>query len=271
MRPEPATPESGSPSANVAPVLVTRQGRVGIITLHRPERRNAINAALLEGLVATVRDLDDDPEVGAIVLTGSDPAFCAGLDLAALASGERFGVGSGGRRGPLGDRRTPVVGAINGPAVTGGLELALACDILLASERATFADTHARVGVMPGWGMSVLLPAAVGARRAAEMTLSGNYIDAPTAAAWGLVNRVVPHDRLLAEAVTLASDIAASDPEVVGELLSLLHTTTALPPDAGWEAEAAASRRWWKERLDPQAIARRSNEVIERGRSQQQD
>lgn len=271
MRPDPDTPDSGPPSDDTPPVLVARRGRVGIVTLHRPQRRNAINAVLLEGLVAAVGDLDEDPEVGAIVLTGSDPAFCAGLDLAALAAGERFGVGSSGQRGPLGERRTPVVGAINGPAVTGGLELALACDILLASERATFADTHARVGVMPGWGMSVLLPAAIGARRAAEMTLSGNYIDAPTAAAWGLVNRVVPHDRLLDEAIALASDIAAADPEVVGELLSLLHTTTAVAPDAGWEAEAAASRRWWRERLDPAAIARRTDAVIERGRSQQTD
>jgi len=251
------------------PVLVGREGRVGIVTLHRPDRRNAINAALLDALVDAVGQLDADPDVGAIVLTGSDPAFCAGLDLAALASGERFGVGAPGQRGPLGARRTPLVGAVNGPAVTGGLELALACDLLIASERATFADTHARVGVMPGWGMSVLLPAAVGARRAAEMTLSGNYIDATTAAAWGLVNRVVPHDRLLPEAVGLAADIAAADPEVVGELLTLLHTTTALAPDAAWEAEAAASRRWWRERLDTAGIERRRTEVIERGRRQQ--
>lgn len=253
------------------PVLVARDGRVGVVTLHRPERRNAINAALLADLVAAVADLDADADIGAIVLTGSDPAFCAGLDLAALAGGERFGVGSANGRGPLGARRTPLVGAINGPAVTGGLELALACDILIASERATFADTHARVGVMPGWGMSVLLPAAVGARRAAEMTLSGNYVDATTAAAWGLVNRVVPHDRLLAEATALAADIAGSDPEVIGELLTLLHTTTALSPDAAWEAEGAASRRWWRERLDPDAIEARRNAVIERGRRQQGD
>ncbi len=251
------------------PVLVTRDGRVGVVTLHRPDRRNAINAVLLDMLVAAVEALDADPDCGAIVLTGSDPAFCAGLDLAALAAGERFGVATDGRRGPLGPRRTPLVGAINGPAVTGGLELALACDLLIASDRATFADTHARVGVMPGWGMSVLLPAAIGVRRAAEMTLSGNYVDAPTAAAWGLVNRVVPHDRLLTVAVELAGDIAASDPEVVGELLTLLHTTASLPPDAAWDAEAAASRRWWKERLDPAAIGRRRDAVIERGRRQQ--
>lgn len=262
-------PTAGADGPTTGPVLVTRTGRVGIVTLHRPERRNAINAALLDGLVTAVAELDADPETGAIVLTGSDPAFCAGLDLAALAGGERFGVATSDQRGPLGPRRTPLVGAINGAAVTGGLELALACDILIASERATFADTHGRVGVMPGWGMSVLLPAAIGARRAAEMTLSGNYIDAPTAAAWGLVNRVVPHEHLMDVSINLASDIAAADPDVVGELLTLLHTTTAVAPDAAWAAEAAASRRWWKERLDPAAIARRSDAVIERGRRQQ--
>jgi len=263
------TPDDGHTSTDDRPVLVDRHGRVGVVTLHRPHRRNAINARLLDELRTAIADLDADPDVGAIVLTGADPAFCAGLDLAALAAGERFGVADQRQRGPFGARSTPVVGAINGPTVTGGLELALACDLLVASDRATFADTHARVGVLPGWGMSVLLPAAVGARRAAEMTLSGNYIDASTAAAWGLVNRVVPHESLLEVAVGLATDIASADPVVVGELLGLLHTTTSLAPDAAWEAEAAASRRWWRERLDPDAIAQRTDAVIDRGRRQQ--
>lgn len=251
------------------PVLVERSGVIAVVTLHRPERRNAINSTLLGELVSRVGELDADDSVRAMVLTGADPAFCAGLDLAALAAGEDFGVGTSSGRGPFGGRRTPLIGAINGAAVTGGLELALACDILVASERATFADTHARVGVMPGWGMSVLLPAAIGARRAMEMSLTGNYVDAATAASWGLVNRVVAHEDLLAEATRLAGDIAANDPAITTALLDLVHTTTTGTPEAGWDAEAAAARRWWRERLDPDAIARRSSDVIGRGRQQQ--
>ena len=92
---------------------------------------------------------------------------------------------------------TPVIGAINGVAITGGFEVALACDFLVASERARFADTHARVGIMPGWGLTVALPEAIGLRRAKEMSTTGNFVDAETALAWGLVNHVVPHDELL--------------------------------------------------------------------------
>src|SRR3984957_14663804 len=107
----------------------------------------------------------------------------------------------------------PVVGAINGPAVTGGLELALQCDFLIASERARFADTHARVGVMPGWGLTVLLPQAIGLRRAKEMSLTGNYMDAAEALAVGLVNRIVTHDELLPTALALGRDIVSNDAE----------------------------------------------------------
>jgi enoyl-CoA hydratase len=109
----------------------------------------------------------------------------------------------------------PVIGAINGVAITGGFELALACDFLVASERARFADTHARVGIMPGWGLTVLLPEAVGVRRAKELSVTGNFLDADTALAWGLVNHVVPHDELLPFARKLATDIAGVDPPAV--------------------------------------------------------
>src|SRR5208282_2153798 len=101
---------------------------------------------------------------------------------------------------------TPVIGAINGAAVTGGLELALACDFLVASERARFADTHARVGIMPGWGLTYELPEAIGVRRAREMSATGNFVGARTAMEWGLVNHLVPHSELLGFARQLAAD-----------------------------------------------------------------
>jgi enoyl-CoA hydratase len=252
-------------------VLVERRGHVGVLTLHRPERRNAITPELLTRLHDGVRSFDTDPDVRAIVLTGTDPAFCAGLDLAALAGGERFGVGGGGHRGALPPTSTPLIAAVNGPAVTGGVELVLACDIVLVSERARFADTHARVGVVPGWGMSVLLPAAVGPRRAMEMSLTGAYVDATTAVSWGLANRLVPHDELVDAAVAVGEDIAGGQGDAVAELLALYRRTASMSPDDAWALEAETSRRWWRERLDPDAIGRRAGSVIERGRNQQNE
>src|SRR5690606_31631575 len=152
----------------------------------------------------TLRELDDDPDVRVMILTGADPAFCAGLDLKELGS-SGLSADPDATPLPFGSLTKPLLGAINGAAVTGGFELALGCDLLIASERARFADTHARVGVMPGWGLTVLLPQAIGIRRARQMSFTGNYVDAATALAWGLVNEVVPHETLLDRARAIAA------------------------------------------------------------------
>lgn len=150
-------------------VLVERgDDGTAVVTLNRPDVRNAIDPELLRGLRTALRELDADDAVGAIVLTGADPAFCAGLDLRRLGSADGGlldgAVDRSVSRAPWGEPlRTPLIGAVNGAAVTGGLEIALNCDILIASERARFAGTHARVGVLPGWRLSVLLPLFVGA------------------------------------------------------------------------------------------------------------
>ena len=136
------------------------------VTLDRPDKRNALDGDLLRAIPEALKALDADDDVAVVILTGSDPAFCAGLDLGALAAGGLGFRPELGQRGPFPIMSTPIIGAINGPAVTGGFELALDCDLLIASERARFADTHARVGVMPDWGLSVLLPQAIGVRRA---------------------------------------------------------------------------------------------------------
>ena len=148
-------------------VLVEVDDRVATVTLNRPEARNAISAELHAQLDDAVTSLDVREDVGCIVLTGADPAFCAGMDLKSLAT-ELRAVQKERQRGPaqrsgmMPPHDTPVIGAINGPTVTGGLELAMCCDFLIASERARFADTHARVGVMPGWGLTVRLPELIG-------------------------------------------------------------------------------------------------------------
>src|SRR5215469_980970 len=186
-------------------VLLDVTGQVATVTLNRPDRRNAISSALLTSLRDLLAEIDSRPDVRAIVLTGADPAFCAGLDLTELAQpGSR--LGSRTNKNAVPDLATPLIGAINGAAVTGGLELALACDFLIASERATFADTHARVGVMPGGGLTVRLPELVGVNRARQMSFTGDFVGAAQALEWGLVNEVVPHSELLGFTCRLAND-----------------------------------------------------------------
>ena len=258
------------PSGTTGELHVGVQGPVGLVTLSRPARRNALTPGLHGSLVAAVERLDADPGVAAIVLTGADPAFCAGVDLGALASGERFAAPTEGQLGPLPPTTTPLIAAVNGPAMTGGLELVLACDVVVASERATFADTHARVGVVPGWGMSVLLPRAVGAQRAALMTLTGRTVDATTALAWGLVAEVVAHEELVDRAVAIGDAMAAGVPDAVRALLSLHRRSTSADAGAAWRLEAEVSRAWWRDRMDPEAIARRAPSVIREGRADRQ-
>ena len=257
-------------------VLVDVTDRIAVVTLNRPEKRNALNRELQRALPRVVADLDAHDDVDAIVLTGADPAFCAGVDLTELGSGSRDLVlprvqdgDAAVAPGPLPPRATPVVGAVNGVAVTGGLELALACDFLVASERARFADTHARVGVMPGWGLTVLLPQAVGLRRAREMSATGNYVDADTALAWGLVNHVVAHEELLPFARSLAADIASNDPAGVRRLLRTYDEVAATTAAEGWRIEARVAREWATTTLDPAEVERRRKGITERGRAQQ--
>jgi len=251
----------------VADVLCERRdGGVAVVTLNRPDRRNALSAALLSALRAMVAELDASPDVRAIVLTGADPAFCAGLDLAELGE-SNSPLRAAGVSPVLPPLSTVLIGAVNGAAVTGGLELALACDFLIASERARFADTHARVGIMPGWGLSYALPEAVGLRRARQMSATGNFIDARTALKWGLVNEVVPHAGLLDVAVRLAADAASNDPAAVQAIFATYRSQVVGHAAPG--IEEAARVRWHTAGIDRAEVARRREAVIERGRSQQ--
>lgn len=222
---------------------VEREGGVAVVTLDRPEARNALSGELIRALRTTFAQLDGDDGVGAVVLTGADPAFCAGLDLHELA-GSGANLGMVDAAGPLGALRTPVVGAINGAAYTGGLEVALCCDIRIASERAVFADTHGRVGVMPGWGLTVRLPAAVGQARALEMSLAGTKVGAALALSWGLVNHVVPHEDLLPTARDIAGRIAALRPDATAKLLEMYRSAVGRPQSDALAQESLESRQW---------------------------
>jgi enoyl-CoA hydratase len=218
----------------------TRDDGIATLTLNRPQARNALNRELREALQARVAELDADEAVSAIVLTGTDPAFCAGVDFRELEAGGAAADGIGPRTTPFLSPTTPLIGAINGPAYTGGLELALACHILVASERATFADTHTRLGFMPGWGLSVLLSDAVGPRRAREMSLTSTPVDARTAYEWGLVSHVVPHEELQSTARAIAQQVAANGRTAVRRVSRLYDAQAAVRSATAWQLEAAA-------------------------------
>lgn len=258
-------------------VLSEVRDRIATITLNRPDARNALSRAVIKGLRAAVRAAQAADDVDVVILTGTDPAFCAGLDLKELGSDTGGGSVADtqptaetpvAERGPLPPGPKPVIGAINGAAITGGFELALACDFLVASDRARFADTHARVGIQPWWGLSVLLPQAIGLRRAREMSATGNFCDAQKALEWGLVNHVVPHHDLLPFTRGLAADIASSDQRAVRQIYATYAAGSLVSAGEACLVESDAAAAWQGQGLDPAEIERRRQGVVDRGRSQ---
>jgi enoyl-CoA hydratase len=236
-------------------VLIDTRDGVRTITLHRPDKRNALTRAMRDELIRLAAAIDADDEVAAVVLTGADPAFSAGVDLGEIASGlaadavpgtlpaaERAAAVAGGNPGAaLRAVRTPVIAAVNGACFTGALEIALSCDVIVASERATFGDTHARFGILPLWGMSALLPERVGTARARDLSLTGRTVAADEALGIGLVEHVVPHEELLPFALALAADIVSADRTAVLGMQDLYDHGTGRPLDDRLAAEAERS------------------------------
>ena len=255
-------------------VTVERQDGVALVTLNRPEAMNALSTALRAELAAAMMSVDADDDVRVVVITGAgDRAFTAGLDLKELGS-DASHLGAANATTPqdnpvraIEQCRKPVIGAINGVAITGGFEVALACDILIASSNARFADTHARVGIMPGWGLSQKLSRLIGISRAKELSLSGNFLDAETACSWGLVNRVVAPDALLPAAMQLASDIASANPDMVQAYKRLIDQGYSMSLSEGLSHEhsisSAANGRVSADEVEANRLA-----VMARGRSQ---
>ncbi len=269
-------------------LVLEAQDGVATVTLNRPAARNALSRPLLRQLRETFARLGSDDSIGVVILTGADPAFCAGLDLKELSvssellDGVEKADGSGRQAprddiaateqasasaSPWGPFGKPLIGAVNGAAITGGLELALNCDFLIASERAVFADTHARVGIMPGWGLSVLLPERVGFTMARRMSFTGDFVDARRALECGLVTEVVPHEQLLDRARGLAATIAANHRPAVLELHGSYRRIEAEINGAALDIEADLSRRW-RQSGGADEIANRVPGVIARGRTQ---
>ncbi|WP_159819295.1 enoyl-CoA hydratase [Colwellia sp. 20A7] len=191
-----------------SPVLTEQIGKVALITLNRPGRLNAISEGMTSALINAIKTADAAKDVNVIVLTGAGRAFCAGVDLKDIADNDSNIVEEREMMETFEQCKKPIIGAINGAAMTGGLELALYCDFLYAADSAIFGDTHAKVGLMPTWGMSQKLPRIIGINRTREMSLSGDIIDASTAMQWGLVNKLCSKETLLEETLTKAQSIA---------------------------------------------------------------
>jgi len=243
-----------------------------VLTLNRPSAMNALSRELMAAIADSVDTLEADPSVRVLILTGAGRAFCAGLDLKEIGSGQgSLGQGESGvaARDPVAaiERFSgPVIGAINGPAVTGGFELALACDVLLASPLARFADTHARIGIAPAWGLSQKLSRVMGPYRAREISLAGNWIQAEQAAAWGLVNRVVSTERLLPESISLAHDMLGALPEMLVRYKAIIRDGFALSYGDALALEKTRGRQF-NAGLSPDAVESRREAVRQRNRT----
>jgi enoyl-CoA hydratase len=193
-------------------VTVEKRGAVGILTVCRPEALNAVNGDVREGLAAAGGELEADPAIGCIVLTGAgDKAFIAGADIKEMSDKSYMDMFLSDAISVL-DRfaalRIPVIAAVNGFALGGGCEIAMMCDIVIASDRARFGQPEIRLGVIPGWGGTQRLVRAVGKAKAMDLILTGRMMDAAEAERCGLVARVVPHDKLMEEALATAQTIA---------------------------------------------------------------
>jgi len=250
-------------------VLVERDGPVAIVTMNRPDALNALSRALRAELVKTFADLAEDESVRVAILTGAGRAFTAGVDLKE-AGQTGFALGADGGDIDLAKGLAafpwPIIGAINGFAITGGFELALMCDVLLASENAKFADTHARVGIMPGWGLSQKLSRLIGISRAKELSFSGNFIDAETSERWGLVNRVYAADRLLPAAIELAHEMASCDPVLLRNYKRIIDDGFAATFGDGKALEVARSAEH-AAGVTAQSVEAARQAVTARGRS----
>jgi enoyl-CoA hydratase len=244
-------------------LLIETTDRVRTLTLNRPRARNALSAELRRRFFRALADAESDDTVDVLIVTGADPVFCAGLDLKEL--GNTTELPDISPKWPA--MRKPVIGAINGAAVTGGLELALYCDVLIASEHARFADTHARVGLLPTWGLSVRLPQKVGVGMARRMSLTGDYLSAGDALRCGLVTEVVAHDDLLPAAGRIAASIVGNNQKAVRALLDSYHRIDGVATNPGLWVEAESARQWMRDASGDDIAANRAS-VMERGRAQ---
>jgi len=232
-------------------VIFEVEQNTAIITLNRPERRNSINRALLAGLYDAIDNVAQNPDIRAAIITGNGKSFCSGIDLSVIGKENIFDPRGDGVDLPeiFGRCEKPLIGAVNGHAITGGFEIALNCDFLIGSEQAMFADTHAKVGIHPGWGMTALLQETGGRRMAMQMSMSCQFIDAHTALRCGLLNEVVPSENLVARAKEIASQIAAAGKEMQMTVKRLIEYRKSATLNESYEHEGAEFRKFLKKHM----------------------
>lgn len=254
-------------------LLVEKSEKIATVTLNRPNAANALSMELRAALGRAFNELKDDPEVEVVILTGAGKAFCGGLDLKELSEkGIKIDDPSEVKVGAsffinASEFDKPIIGAINGAAVTGGFEVALLCDILIASTNAVFADTHARVGFIPGAGLSQKLSRIIGLGRAKELSLTGNFISAKQAEAWGLVNRVVEPDELMPTCRALAKDIISCPPDMVRKYKRLIDDGFGMTYSDAMKLEAKVFIEHALQ-VSAKAVAARREAIMDRGREQ---
>ena len=219
-----------------------RDGAVAIVTLARPDALNALSLAMEAELNGRFASLCADPEVRCIILTGEGRAFSAGVDLKELGGGPaalkgRVWHGEDSLADAMRRCAKPIIAAVNGYAITGGLELALQADFIVAASTAKFADTHARVGITPSWGMTQILPRLIGVNRARQMSLTGEFVDAAKAEAWGLVNEVTTPEALMDRAKAIAAEIAETDEVAASKIHRLIDETAEMTLEEGGARE----------------------------------
>lgn len=200
-------------------VLSEKKGNVGLITINRPDALNAVNTAVMDGIISKTKLLDEDPDIGCIVITGEGKAFIAGADIKEMQEKSYMDMFLADKQSQwegFANTRTPIIAAVNGFALGGGCELAMMCDIILASDKAKFGQPEIKLGVTPGWGGSQRLTKAVGKAKAMDLILTGRMMDAEEAERSGLVARIIPAEQLMEEAMKTASEIAGySTPSVL--------------------------------------------------------
>jgi enoyl-CoA hydratase len=254
-------------------VITEKRDGYAIVTLDRPDDMNALSKQLRADVIAAFSDCQADDNIRVIILTGNGRAFCAGFDLKEMAS-----TGMDNAAEEVGNDMAravesfdgPIIGAINGHAVTGGFELALACDVLIASENARFADTHARVGILPGWGLSQKLPRMIGLSRAKEISFTGAPVFAQQAYEWGIVNHVVPAEELLNKAVEIAENMCACVPHILKQYKPLIEDGYSMPYiDAlKWEEQQAIESA---KQMSAHLMKQRREHVMDKGRTEKGD
>ncbi|MEH7098082.1 crotonase/enoyl-CoA hydratase family protein [Neobacillus vireti] len=224
-------------------VLYEKRGRIAIITINRPEAMNAVDAEVWEGIGTALEDYAEDSNLWCAIITGAgDRAFCAGADLKAVAKGESIFPEGGEKWGFAGIAQhyinKPIIAAVNGFALGGGTEIALACDLIVASEKAAFGLPEVKRGIIAGAGGLLRLPRQLPLKVAMELILTGKSMSPQEASEWGLVNRVVPHEQLLEKAIELADEIIVNAPVAVSVSKDIVYRGLDVPldhPSRAWE------------------------------------